>query len=111
MGATTDSLSSIKFDMANQPGVSNLLQMLALFTNRAIGEVEQSYAGQSQYGPLKEAVAEAVVNFLKDFQSRLAQVDEHSLLTKLEASEQAMAATANQTLHKVQQAVGLRPKA
>ncbi|MDB5164114.1 MAG: tryptophanyl-tRNA synthetase [Candidatus Saccharibacteria bacterium] len=110
MSATTDSLGKISYDTTNQPGVSNLLQILGLLANKSLEAVAKEYAGQSQYGALKEAVSTAVVDFLSDFQTKLAAVDEHALLNKLAASEQTMNQTASQTLHKAQQAVGLRPK-
>ncbi|MDD3035903.1 MAG: tryptophan--tRNA ligase, partial [Candidatus Saccharimonadaceae bacterium] len=39
MSATTDSVGCINFDWDNQPGVSNLLQILAILTNRDQTEV------------------------------------------------------------------------
>ena len=103
MSATTDSLGEIRHDYKERPGVSNLLDMLKLF-----GGNPDEFVGQDQYGPLKSAVADKVVAFLEDFQTKLAQVDESALMQKLESSEAAMNKTANQTLLKVQKAVGLR---
>jgi tryptophanyl-tRNA synthetase len=108
MGATTDSVGAINYDMAKQPGISNLLEMLAALTSQSVHDVVKQYQGQTQYGPLKQAVAEAVSNFLADFQAKLANVDDIALKNKLQASEKAMNETANQTLSKVQKAVGLR---
>ncbi len=108
MGATTDSVGQISHDMAKQPGVSNLIEILSALTNEPITDVAQRYKGQTQYGPLKQAVATAVEQFLTDFQARLAAVDEAKLKQKLEASEKAMNDVANKTLLRVQKAVGLR---
>lgn len=109
MGAATDSYGEIKFDMTERQGVSNLLQILALLQNRALPEVIKDYEGQTQYGPLKNTVADEIAKFLEAFQTSLASVDEQKLQAKLEASEAAMNAAANATLLKVQKAVGLRP--
>ena len=108
MSATTDSLGHIKYDKQNQPGVSNLIDILAALTGREVSDVTQEYEGQTQYGPLKSATAEAVKIFLADFQDKLSKVDESELLAKLESSETAMNEVANQTLLNVQKAVGLR---
>jgi len=108
MGATSDSIGEINYDIEKQPGVSNLLQILALLNNQDLETVTNTYRGQTQYGELKKAVAEAVESFLEDFQSRLAQVDEDTLQTKLESSEVKMNEIANATLLRVQKAVGLR---
>ncbi len=108
MAATTDSLGVINFDWQRQPGVTNLLQLLAILTNRPQAEVNAEWVGQTQYGPLKRAVAEAVAAFLTDFQARLAGISDETLLATLERSERAMNEVANTTLLRVQKAVGLR---
>lgn len=108
MAATTDSLGVINFDWQRQPGITNLLQLLAILTNRPQAEVNAEWVGQTQYGPLKRAVAEAVAAFLTDFQTRLAGISDETLLATLERSERAMNEVANTTLLRVQKAVGLR---
>ena len=108
MAATTDSLGVINFDWQRQPGITNLLQLLAILTNRPQAEVNAEWVGQTQYGSLKRAVAEAVATFLTDFQTRLADISDETLLATLERSERAMNEVANITLLRVQKAVGLR---
>ncbi len=108
MAATTDSLGVINFDWQRQPGITNLLQLLAILTNRPQAEVNAEWVGQTQYGPLKRAVADAVATFLTDFQTRLADISNETLLATLERSERAMNEVANTTLLRVQKAVGLR---
>jgi tryptophanyl-tRNA synthetase len=109
MGATTDSLGKVAFDPQKQPGISNLLQILALLTNQEQKDVIAKYEGQTSYGDLKKDVAQAVSEFLTTFQAQMAHVDDHTILAKLEADEAFARDQANRTLHKVQQAVGLRP--
>lgn len=108
MSATTDSLGKIAYDRDQQPGIVNLLDLLALFGGRSIDEVRQEYEGQEQYGPLKTAVADAVGSFLTQFQADLSQVSDEAILSKLMASEVAMNKQAGAILYKVQKAVGLR---
>lgn len=112
MSAETDSLAKIPsaLDYENQPGVSNLLQILALLDQKTINETVENWAGKTSYGKLKSMVSEKVKVFLTDFQTRLAQVDDQTLQAKLETSEVAMREVANKTLEKVQRAVGLRPR-
>ncbi len=50
----------------------------------------------------------AIQLFLIDFQARLAAVDQKQLNAKLESSEAAMNQTANETLLRVQKAIGIR---
>lgn len=108
MGAATDSVGAIHLDYDKQPGVSNLLQILALLQNRSVEEVAREHEGQDRYGDFKFEVAAAVKTFLADFQQRLASVDDNILLTKLGSDELEMNLKANDVLLKVQKAVGLR---
>jgi tryptophanyl-tRNA synthetase len=108
MSATTDSVGEINYDKENQPGVANLLDILALLDGRDVVAVAEEYKGQTQYGPLKSAVADRLSAFLADFQARLQTIDDHAITTKLAESEKQMQDQANNTLLKVQKAVGLR---
>lgn len=108
MSATTDSLGNIAYDKEKRPGISNLMDILSALTSTPIETVVQKYQGQTIYGPLKADVAEAVKEFLNDFQIKQSNVNESILQAKLQSSEKAMNEIANQTLHKIQRAVGLR---
>ena len=108
MSAATDSLGSINLDWDNQPGISNLLQILALLRGVRIETIEAEWKGNSSYGNFKKSVAEATREFLASLQAKLANVEDSAILNKLEASEKAMNIVANETLHRVQIAVGLR---
>lgn len=108
MSATTDSFGEIRYDMKERPGISNLLQILALLSGRTLQEVVAEYEGQTMYGDLKKAVATVVSDFLRGFQTRLSTIDEQAILDKLVSSEAAMNETANATLLRAQKAVGLR---
>lgn len=108
MSATTDSIGEINYDKAKQPGISNLLELLALLQGESLQSVIDKYQGQSQYGGLKKDLAEATSAFLTDFQAKLTSVDEQAILAKLTESEAKMNTQANQTLSKVQKALGLR---
>ena len=110
MSATTDSIGKIHYDIINQPGISNLLQILALLLGEELDVVVKRYVGQTQYGALKQDVAEQVVIFLSAFQQKLSLVDETALISKLEKSEKVMNEQANTVLFKLQKAVGLRSK-
>jgi tryptophanyl-tRNA synthetase len=109
MRAETDSAGHIHFDFEKQPGVSNLLQILALIEGRPQAEVNAEWEGKSSYGDLKHATAMAVESFLASFQPKLSLVNEDQVMAKLEADEKAMNEVANETLLRVQKAVGLRP--
>jgi tryptophanyl-tRNA synthetase len=103
MSAETDSSDKINYDYSQQPGVSNLLDILTL-----LGGDKDKFIGQEQYGPLKAAVADKVAEFLTDFQAKLAGVGNAVVTAKLAAGEKLMAEQAGETLLRVQKAVGLR---
>ena len=113
MSATTDSIGKVQYDKENQPGISNLLEILTLIRQDAGREVtlEQTaneYFGMDRYGDFKRIVADEVAEFLENFQNRLAAVDEQAIEEKLASSEKDMNVVANETLYRVQKAVGLR---
>ena len=111
MGATTDDKAEIHFDRENQPGISNLLEILALLRKTSLNDIIAEFEGQTRYGDFKKIVADEVEKFLTDFQSKLAAVDDKAVIAKLEQSERDLTPIANKTLLQAQQAVGLRQKA
>lgn len=108
MSAATDSLGSIRFDWEKQPGITNLLQILALLVEKPQAEINSHWEGNAKYGELKEAVAKAMAGFLHGLQARYESVDMDKVLEKLRVSEEEMTKLAASTLLKVQRAVGLR---
>lgn len=108
MRATTDDKALVAYNPAEQPGISNLLEILALLRNQSVQEAAAQFAGQTQYGEFKALVAEEVAQFLTTFQRELASVDDTILDQKMRSCEAAMNKQANQTLLRVQKAVGLR---
>jgi tryptophanyl-tRNA synthetase len=106
--AETDSIGKINWDWDKQAGITNLLQIYELLTNKPHEVILQEWVGKERYGDLKSAVAEQVSDFLVTFQRNLANVDEKALEAKLLESETAMNRQASITLEKVQKAVGLR---
>jgi tryptophanyl-tRNA synthetase len=106
MAATTDSFTDgIKLDAAQRPGITNLVQIHDLLKPEAHSEIMQS----ATYKDLKTKVASTVRDFLIDFHNRLTVVSDELVMRKLEADEPVISRTANETLLRVQQAVGLRP--
>lgn len=108
MSATTDSEGVIRFDMINQPGISNLLTIEALLNNRDIQDVIADYAGQTSYGDLKHKVADSVQHFLEDFQAKVAAISDEQVEQIMQQGEAYANEVANKKLHLVQKAVGLR---
>ncbi len=110
MSATTDDKAEIHYNPVEQPGISNLLEILSLLREANVQETAAIFEGQTQYGEFKRVVANEVATFLTNFQTKLAAIDDTALFATLERSEKAMNQIANTTLLRTQQAVGLRSK-
>lgn len=113
MSATTDDKANVAYDKQAQPGISNLLEVLTLAKQAngqqvTLQQVIDEFKGQSRYGDFKKVVADEVVAFLVKFQAAYNGVDMVAVEQKLAASEAAMQQVANETLLRVQKAVGLR---
>ncbi|OYX54171.1 tryptophan--tRNA ligase [Candidatus Saccharibacteria bacterium 32-50-13] len=108
MSATTDDQARVAYLPAAQPGISNLIQLLALLRGDMVQNVADEFSNETRYGDFKKIVADEMAAFLTDFQTRLAGVDDAAILAKLENSEHAAREVANATLLRVQRAVGLR---
>ncbi len=72
--AVTDSLAVINYDPINQPGVSNLLEILSAATDRTVEQTVLELEGQG-YGALKSQTADAVVALIEPLQMRLAELE------------------------------------
>ncbi|GLS82182.1 tryptophan--tRNA ligase [Paraferrimonas haliotis] len=59
----------VRFDVAEKPGVSNLLSLLSGATGTPMTQLEQEFEGK-MYGHLKTATADAVVAMLEPLQQR-----------------------------------------
>lgn len=108
MGATTDDKSIINFDRVHQPGISNLLEILALLRDEELGRTIAAFENQTRYSDFKLLVAHEVAQFLEQFQSTLNSVNNDEIRRKFSASEQTMNKIAADTLLRVQKALGLR---
>jgi tryptophanyl-tRNA synthetase len=65
--AVTDGLDRLEYRPDEQPGLANLLEILAACTGKPVRDVA---AGFGSYGELKEAVAEAVIDELAPIRER-----------------------------------------
>ena len=66
--AVTDSDSLIKYDPETKPGVSNLLTVYSVFSQKSMAETEREFEGKG-YGDLKLAVGELVADKIAPIQS------------------------------------------
>ncbi len=111
--AVTDSEEPpvVRFDIAEKPGVSNLLTLLHGATGEAIVDLERRFEGK-MYGHLKTETADAVVAMLEPLQQRYRELreDEPRLLAILGEGADKARQRAELTLKRVYEAVGFVPK-
>lgn len=107
MSATTDSVGKIQYDMFNQPGISNLLQIEALVNDLPLQDVISTWAGETHYGDLKQKVAESVATMLADFQDKIEQISDSQILELLDTGEKYANKIANAKLAQAQACMGL----
>ena len=108
MSAVTDSLGKVHYDPENQPGISNLMQILSSLSNeRSFEDIEKEFEGKG-YGDFKKAVADAVCAKLEETQTRYNEIINSDLIeTTLANGAKKASAIASEKLDKVQKAIGM----
>ncbi len=105
--AVTDSGSEIRYNPAEKPGVSNLLSIYSVFSDKTVAEAEADFAGKG-YGDFKLAVGEVVADKLGPIQSEQVRLeaDRQYLDGVLKSGAEKAARLANKTLAKVYKKIG-----
>lgn len=104
--AVTDSGSSIHMDWKEKPGISNLLEIMSVVTDRGIDALENDFDGK-QYGHLKVAVGEAVVEAFTPFRERFDSLDNGEVEEVMARNATKARAMAEETLVEVRSKMGL----
>lgn len=69
MSAVTDNDNKIKFDEINKAGISNLISILSVISNKDIITIEREFEN-CNYGEFKKAVADATCEFITSVQEK-----------------------------------------
>jgi tryptophanyl-tRNA synthetase len=109
--AVTDSGTDI-VRAPDKPGISNLVELLAVIRGVAAEEVEREFAA-SRYGDFKVAVGEAVVDYLAPVRERYHELrgDEAELERILAAGAERARAMAAETVADARERMGVGPPA
>ena len=102
--AVTDNDGEVRFDPVEKPGVSNLLTILGVATERDPDTVAKGY---TQYGPLKTDAAEALIEMLRPVQERRAELDEATTVELLHHGAARAQERASVVMDRVRAAVDL----
>jgi tryptophanyl-tRNA synthetase len=109
--AVTDTGREVRYDPAQKPGISNLLDIFAATTGRTIAEIEVAYEGHG-YGDFKKDVAEVVVDRLAPIRTRTLELleDPAELDRLLAIGAERAAERAERMLRTVYDRVGFVPR-
>jgi tryptophanyl-tRNA synthetase len=109
----TDSGREVRYDPAEKPGVSNLLEIMSVATGEPIDALQKRFDGAG-YGEFKEAVGESVVELLTPIRERFEQLraDERALQHLLAVGAEKARRTSEPTLEQMYERMGFaKPEA
>ncbi|MDZ4744686.1 MAG: tryptophan--tRNA ligase [bacterium] len=106
-GSGDQAKPSIRVDPTRH-GITNLMTLHHIATNKSFAEIEKEFEGASGYGDYKEAVGEAVANYISPIRERFTHIraDEDALRTILRNGADAARERARKTLRKVYKKIG-----
>jgi tryptophanyl-tRNA synthetase len=108
--AVTDSEGIVKYDKENKPGVSNLLTIYSILSEKSIPQLEEEYEGKG-YGDFKADVATVLINSLKPLQEKYYELMDSPVLDEiLDKGAERANKVANKMLRKMENAMGLGRK-
>ena len=103
----SDTENCVRYDVAEKPGVANLMQIYSAVTGKTFPEITSEFAGKG-YGAFKPAVGEAIVETLTPIREEAERLlkDKAYLETVYQEGAQRASYVANKTLRKVYKKVG-----
>ncbi len=107
MKSTTDSEGTIRFDLENKPGVSNLLNIYSSFSGMAVKDIEKKYEGCG-YGDFKKDLVQVTVDALRPIRERYEAIrNSKELIEILKDGAQRANAISEKTMARVKESFGL----
>lgn len=105
---TTDSDKEIKYDEKNKPGISNLLTIYSLFSEKPIKELENDFNGKG-YAEFKKSLADILIEELAIFRTKKQELEKSPEIIEYILTQGANKARqiAQETMRKVRTAMGL----
>jgi len=108
MSATTDSGKDIIYNVTKKPGISNLLTIYSLLTNRTIEDIQKEFEKKS-YAEFKKSLAQVVINYLEPFRKKEKELETRDVYVKDILNKGAIRAKtiAETTMKEVREKMGL----
>jgi len=106
MGAVTDTGKDIKYDPEKKPGISNLLTIYGLFSQKEISQIEKDFKDKN-YSEFKKELAQLLVNSLAPFRNAEKEISSQDIEAIFEKGAEKARKTAQQTMKQVREKMGL----
>jgi len=108
LSAETDSGKEVKYNVTKKPGVSNLLTIYSLITNRSTQDIEKEFKGKG-YGDFKKSLAKVLVDYLEPFRRKQKELQTRDVYVKEIINKGASRAKiiAETTMKEVREKMGL----
>ncbi len=108
MKATTDTGKVIRYDPEKKAGISNLLTIYSLFSNKSIRDIEKKFKGKG-YADFKKSLAELLINYLEPFRRKRKELLQREVYVKeiLEQGRKRAQLLAQSTMTEAKKKMGL----
>lgn len=106
MGAQTDSGTKVKFKPKKKPGISNLLTIYSLFSDKEVKEIEKEFKGKG-YQEFKESLAELLIKELSNFRKKKKELKKAQVQKVLNSGAKKAQKIAKKTMKEVKDKMGL----
>lgn len=81
MSAETDSGKEVIYNVTKKPGISNLLTIYSLLTDKPIKKIEEDFKGKG-YGDFKKSLAKVVIDYLEPFRRKQKELQTRDVYVK-----------------------------
>lgn len=108
MSAVTDPGREIKYDPEKKPGISNLLTIYSLFSEKSIKELEKKFKGKG-YETFKKSLIKVLIDYLEPLHKKRKEFLQREVFVKeiLEKGRKKAQTIAQSTLKEVKEKMGL----
>ena len=108
MNSQTDSGKEIIYNVSKKPGISNLLTIYSLLTDKTTQEIEKQFKGKG-YGNFKKSLAKVLIEYLEPFRRKEKELQTRDVYVKdILAKGAGRARTiAQSTMQEVREKMGL----
>ena len=108
MRAVTDTGKIVKYDLKKKAGISNLLTIYSLLSDKPIKDIERKFKGKG-YADFKKSLAELAINYLEPLRRKRKELLSREVYVKeiLKQGERRAKTIAQSTMQEVRKKMGL----